>query len=455
MLRPMSRIHRSLPPAGTRIGVAFSGGLDTRCAVAWFVRNGLEVFAYTADLAQPDEASPADIPPVAREHGAKQARLVDCKDALVREGLIAIQCGAFHLTTAGRKYYNTTPLGRAVTTTAIIRAMREDGVNVFSDGSTHKGNDIQRFYRYGILTNPDLTIYKPWLDKRFVEAFGGRKEMSEYLESVGLPYRMGTEKAYSTDANLLGATHEAKDLEFLDKGMRIVNPIMGVASWKPEVTIAPAEVSISFERGVPVRLNGQRFASLYELFVEANRIGGRHGLGMSDQIENRVIDAKSRGIYEAPAMALLHIGYERLLSAIHNENTMELYYSLGRRLGRLLYEGKWFDPEGMLLKDGLTSWVAPSVTGTVTLELRRGEDYSILDTRAEHMAYDPHKLSMEKVASIFSPEDRMGALELQNLSVLDNRAFLIHHLESLRQLNPEREPLGELLALDDPDKTAS
>jgi argininosuccinate synthase len=451
----MSRIHRSLPPPGTRIGVAFSGGLDTRCAVAWFARNGLEVFSYTADLAQPDEASPADIPPVAREHGAKQARLVDCKDALVREGLIAIQCGAFHLTTAGRKYYNTTPLGRAVTTTAIIRAMREDGVNVFSDGSTHKGNDIQRFYRYGILTNPDLTIYKPWLDKRFVEAFGGRKEMSEYLETVGLPYRMGTEKAYSTDANLLGATHEAKDLEFLDKGVRIVNPIMGVASWKPDVAVAPAEVSISFEHGVPVRLNGQRFASLYELFVEANRIGGRHGLGMSDQIENRVIDAKSRGIYEAPAMALLHIGYERLLSAIHNENTMELYFSQGRRLGRLLYEGKWFDPEGMLLKDGLTSWVAPSITGTVTLELRRGEDYSILDTRAEHMAYDPHKLSMEKVASAFSPEDRMGALELQNLSVLDNRAFLIHHLDSLRQLAPERAPLGELLALDDPDKTAS
>jgi argininosuccinate synthase len=451
----MSRIHRSLPPPGTRIGVAFSGGLDTRCAVAWFARNGLEVFSYTADLAQPDEASPADIPPVAREHGAKQARLVDCKDALVREGLIVIQCGAFHLTTAGRKYYNTTPLGRAVTTTAIIRAMREDGVNVFSDGSTHKGNDIQRFYRYGILTNPDLTIYKPWLDKRFVEAFGGRKEMSEYLETVGLPYRMGTEKAYSTDANLLGATHEAKDLEFLDKGVRIVNPIMGVASWKPDVAVAPAEVSISFEHGVPVRLNGQRFASLYELFVEANRIGGRHGLGMSDQIENRVIDAKSRGIYEAPAMALLHIGYERLLSAIHNENTMELYFSQGRRLGRLLYEGKWFDPEGMLLKDGLTSWVAPSITGTVTLELRRGEDYSILDTRAEHMAYDPHKLSMEKVASAFSPEDRMGALELQNLSVLDNRAFLIHHLDSLRQLAPERAPLGELLALDDPDKTAS
>jgi argininosuccinate synthase len=453
---PMSRIHRSLPSAGTRIGVAFSGGLDTRCAVAWFARSGLEVHCYTADLAQPDEASPADIPPVAIEHGAKNARLIDCREALVREGLIAIQCGAFHLTTGGRKYYNTTPLGRAVTTTAIIRAMREDGVNVFSDGSTHKGNDIQRFYRYGILTNPELTIYKPWLDRKFVEAFGGRKEMSEYLVSLNLPYRMGTEKAYSTDANLLGATHEAKDLEFLDKGMRIVNPIMGQAFWKPEVAIAPAEVTVSFERGVPVRINGERFASLYELFVKANAIAGAHGLGMSDQIENRVIDAKSRGIYEAPAMALLHLSYERLLSAIHNENTMDLYFNLGRRLGRILYEGKWYDPEAMLIKDGLTRWVAPSITGSVTLELRRGDDYTLLDTRAESMAYDPHKLSMEKVESVFSPEDRMGALELQNLSVLDNRAFLIHHLDALRQLNPAAEPpLGAMLALEDPDKTKS
>jgi argininosuccinate synthase len=445
----MSRIHRSLPPAGTRIGVAFSGGLDTRCAVAWFARSGLEVHCYTADLAQPDEASAADIPPVALEHGAKGARLVDCRDALVREGLIAIQCGAFHLTTGGRKYYNTTPLGRAVTTTAIIRAMREDGVDVFSDGSTHKGNDIQRFYRYGILTNPNLTIYKPWLDRKFVEAFGGRKEMSEYLASVKLPYRMGTEKAYSTDANLLGATHEAKDLEFLDKGMRIVNPIMGVAFWKPEVTVKPEEVTVEFDKGVPVRLNGKKYDSLFELFVEANKIGGRHGLGMSDQIENRVIDAKSRGIYEAPAMALLHITYERLLSSVHNENTMELYFSLGRRLGRILYEGKWYDPEAMMLKDGITRWVAPSISGAVTLELRRGDDYTLVDTRAAHMAYDPHKLSMEKVASAFSPEDRMGALELQNLSVLDNRDFLINHLSALRLLAPNQQgELGELLALD-------
>ncbi len=463
-LPAMSRIHRTLPPAGTRIGVAFSGGLDTRCAVAWFERNGLEVFAYTADLAQPDEASPSDIPPVALEHGAKKARLVDCRDALVREGLIAVQCGAFHLHTGGKKYFNTTPLGRAVTTTAIVRAMREDGVNVFSDGSTHKGNDIQRFYRYGILTNPELTIYKPWLDQKFVEAFGGRKEMSEYLVGLGLPYRMGTEKAYSTDANLLGATHEAKDLEFLDKGMRIVSPIMGVAFWRPEMEVLAEEVTVSFEQGVPTRINSTRFGSLFELFVEANKVGGRHGLGMSDQIENRVIEAKSRGIYEAPAMSLLHVAYERLLSSIHNENTMDLYFTLGRRLGRLLYEGRWFDPEAMLLKDALTRWVAPAVTGSVTLELRRGDDYTVVDTRAEHMSYDPHKLSMEKVASAFSPEDRMGALELQNLSVLDNRALLIHHLTSLRRLGApdstagvESAPdhLAELLALEDPDRTES
>jgi argininosuccinate synthase len=454
----MSRIHRTLPPAGTRIGVAFSGGLDTRCAVAWFARNGLEVHAYTADLAQPDEESPADIPPVALKHGARSARLIDCRDDLVREGLIAIQCGAFHLTTGGRKYYNTTPLGRAVTTTAIVRAMRDDGVNVFSDGSTHKGNDIQRFYRYGILTNPDLTIYKPWLDARFVEAFGGRKEMSEYLVSLGLPYRMGTEKAYSTDANLLGATHEAKDLEFLDKGMRIVNPIMGVAHWLPDVKVAAEEITVTFERGLPTALNGRRFDSAYELFAEANRIGGRHGLGMSDQIENRVIDAKSRGIYEAPAMALLHVAYERLLTAIFNENTMDLYFSLGRRLGRILYEGKWFDPEAMMLKDGLVRWVAPSVTGSVTIELRRGDDYTLLDTRADHMAYDPHKLSMEKVASAFSPEDRLGALELQNLSVLDNRAFLVNHLSTVGNLAAGTErPLAALLSIDedDADKTPS
>ena len=431
----MSRIYRSLPPAGTRIGLAFSGGLDTRAAVAWMSRKGLEVYAYTADLAQPDEKNPADIPPIAMTHGAKQARLVDCREAMVREGLVAIQCGAFHLSVGGKKYFNTTPLGRAVTTTAIVRAMREDSVNVFGDGSTHKGNDIQRFYRYGILVNPELRIYKPWLDPEFVNAFGGRKEMSEYLVSIGMPYKMGTEKAYSTDANVLGATHEAKDLEHLDKGMNIVEPIMGVAHWRPEVEIRPERVTVEFAQGLPVSLNGKRFPSLFELFLECNRIGGRHGLGMSDQLENRVIEAKSRGIYEAPGMALLHIVYERLLSAIHNESTTDLYFTLGRRLGRFLYEGKWFDPEALLLKDSLSRWVAPSVTGSVTLELRRGDDYTLLDTQAEHMAYDPDKLSMEKVASAFTPEDRIGALEMQNLAVTDNRGLLLHHLSSVGRLS--------------------
>lgn len=431
----MARIHRQLPPKGTKLGLAFSGGLDTRCAVAWLARQGLEVHCYTADLAQPDEKDPNEIPPVALQHGAKKAKIIDCREAMVREGLLAIQCGAFHLGVGGRKYFNTTPLGRAVTTTAIVRAMREDGVHVFGDGSTHKGNDIQRFYRYGILVDPELTIYKPWLDPAFVQAFGGRKEMSEYLVEVGLPYRMGTEKAYSTDANVLGATHEAKDLEHLDTGMKIVDPIMGVAFWKPEVAIAPEEVEVELVSGMPVALNGKHFESPFALFREANVIGGRHGLGMSDQLENRVIDAKSRGIYEAPGMALLHLVYERLLSAIHNENTTELYANLGRRLGRLLYEGRWYDPEAMLLKDALTRWVAPAISGTVKLELRRGDDYTILSTKAPYMAYAPEKLSMEKVAGAFTPEDRIGALELQSLNVTDNRALLLHHLEAVKQLS--------------------
>ncbi|HEX3771113.1 MAG TPA: argininosuccinate synthase [Polyangiaceae bacterium] len=438
----MSRIHRTLPPKGTRIGIAFSGGLDTRCAVAWMSRQGLDVYAYTADLAQPDEKNPADIPPVATKYGAKAARLVDCRDAMVREGMIAIQCGAFHLSTGGKKYFNTTPLGRAVTTTAIIRAMREDGVDIFSDGSTHKGNDIQRFFRYGVLVNPSLEIYKPWLDRAFVDAFGGRKEMSEYLTSIGLPYTMSTEKAYSTDANVLGATHEAKDLEHLDRGIRIVDPIMGVAHWKTDV--APEEITLELSRGLPVALNGQRYASLFELFKAMNVAGGRHGLGMSDQIENRVIDAKSRGVYEAPGMALANIAYERLLSAVHNENTTDLYFTLGRRLGRLLYEGRWYDPEALMLKEALTRWVAPAVTGTVTLELRKGDDYTILDTKAARSAYEPDKLSMERTASAFTPEDRVGALEMQSLGVLDNRALLLHVAKQLGAGNA----IGELLLSD-------
>ena len=455
-LSSMSRIYQSLPPEGSKIGIAYSGGLDTRAAVAWLSRQGMEVHAYTGDLAQPDEDNVDDIPPSAIAHGAKAARLIDCRDALVREGIIAIQCGAFHLHSGGRKYYNTTPLGRAVTTTALIRAMKEDDVHIFGDGSTHKGNDIQRFYRYGILVNPELRIYKPWLDQTFVEQFGGRTEMSEYLNGLGMPYRTSVEKAYSTDSNLLGATHEAKDLEFLDKGVNIVDPIMGVAFWKSDVEIKTETVSITFEQGIPVALGNQAgdktYDSVLELFLEANKTGGRHGLGMSDQIENRVIEAKSRGIYEAPGMALLHITYERLLSAVHNENTIDLYANLGRRLGRILYEGRWYDPEAILIKDSMTRWIASAISGTVTLELRRGDDYSILNTEPEYSAYDPHKLSMEKTESSFSPQDRIGALEIQDLGVQDNRDLLVHYMgkiglpdtgESIRELGEIKKLLGD------------
>lgn len=435
----MSRIYRSLPEKGSRIGIAYSGGLDTRTAVAWLAEQGMDVHAYTADLAQPDEENAADIPPSATEHGAKSARLLDCREALAREGLLAIQCGAFHLSTGGRKYYNTTPLGRAVTTTAIIRAMRADDVHIFGDGSTHKGNDIQRFYRYGILVNPDLRIYKPWLDQAFVTAFGGRSEMSAYLTKIGKPYRMSAEKAYSTDSNMLGATHEAKDLEHLDRGFNIVDPIMGVAFWKKDVPIVPEDVSIEFENGVPISINGKAFGTLVDLFLEANRVGGRHGIGMSDQIENRVIEAKSRGIYEAPGMALIHIAYERLLSAVHNENTLDQYFTMGRRLGRLLYEGRWYDPEALIAKDGLSRWVAGAISGRVELELRRGDDYTILRTEAEYSAYNPDKLSMEKTATSFTPEDRIGALEIQNLGVSDNRGLLLHYLDRLARLERSRE----------------
>src|SRR6187549_1943745 len=357
----MSRIYRTLPPEGTRLGIAFSGGLDTRCAVAWLAKNGMKVYAYTADLAQPDEKDPASIPAVALEHGAVVARLVDCRESLAREGLIAIQCGAFHLSTGGKKYFNTTPLGRAITATAIIRAMREDKVDVFGDGSTHKGNDIQRFYRYGLFVHPELRIYKPWLDVTFVNELGGRAEMCAYLEKAGLPYSMKAEKAYSTDSNMLGATHEAKDLERLDRGVDIVEPIMGVAAWRDDVKIEKERVKVAFERGLPVALNGKKLGSLTEAVLEANRIGGRHGLGTSDQIENRVIEAKSRGIYEAPGMALFHLAYERLLSAVHNENTIDQYATLGRRLGRLLYEGRWYDPEAYVIKQALVRGIAMSI----------------------------------------------------------------------------------------------
>jgi argininosuccinate synthase len=422
----MARIFRKLPSAGEAVAIAFSGGLDTRCAVAWLNNRGLKIHAYTADLAQPDEKDVNTIPKVALEHGAVKARILDCKEAMAKEGVVALMCGAFHLSTAGRKYYNTTPLGRAVTATAIVRAMREDNVSIFGDGSTHKGNDIQRFYRYGILVHPTLKVYKPWLDSEFVGELGGRSEMSAYLEKAKLPYSMKAEKAYSTDSNMLGATHEAKDLERLDVGLPIVDPIMGVASWKPDVKIDAERVRVHFDRGVPVQIGSKKFGSLAEMMLEANAVGGRHGLGVSDQIENRVIEAKSRGIYEAPGMALLHICYERILSAIHNENTIDQYANLGRRLGRLLYEGRWYDPEAYVLKTALVKGVAAHVTGSVELELRRGDDYSIVDTKAEAATYDMHKLSMERSETMFTPEDRIGALEMQTLSVLDGRSLMLH-----------------------------
>jgi len=411
-------------PIGERVGIAFSGGLDTSAAVHWMRARGALPCAYTAHLGQPDETDYESIPRKALELGAVHARLVDCRHQLVKEGIAAIQCGAFHITTAGSTYFNTTPLGRAVTGTALVLAMREDDVHIWGDGSTHKGNDIERFYRYGLLANPQLRIYKPWLDRRFIDELGGRAEMSAYLQAAGLDYRLSAEKAYSTDSNLLGATHEAKDLEFLDRGIDIVQPIMGVAFWRDEVAIQRERCTIGFEQGKPVTLNGQRFGDLLSLFEEANRIGGRHGLGMSDQIENRIIEAKSRGIYEAPGMALLFVAYERLVTAIHNEDTIEQYRQNGRRIGRLLYQGRWFDPQCLMLRESAQRWVAGAITGEVTLELRRGNDYSIVDTRGPHLTYHPERLTMEKGEAMFSPEDRIGQLTLRNMDIADTREKL-------------------------------
>ena len=409
-------------PRGEKIGIAFSGGLDTSAAVHWMRANGAVPYAYTANLGQPDESDYHEIPRKALAYGAEKARLVECRPQLVAEGVAAIQCGAFHISTAGATYFNTTPLGRAVTGTLLVVAMREDGVDIWSDGSTYKGNDIERFYRYGLLANPALRIYKPWLDQSFIDELGGRKEMSAYLARAGFDYRMSAEKAYSTDSNILGATHEAKDLEFLDKGVAIVTPIMGVAFWRDDVRVKPERVTVRFEEGVPVALNGQRFTDLVALFGEANAIGGRHGLGMSDQIENRIIEAKSRGIYEAPGMALLHIAYERLVSGIHNEDTIEQYRSNGRRLGRLLYQGRWFDPQTLMLRETAQRWVASAVTGDVVLELRRGNDYSILDTKSPNLTYHPERLTMEKGEEVFfTPADRIGQLTMRNLDIADSR----------------------------------
>ncbi|MBQ1765602.1 MAG: argininosuccinate synthase [Aquincola sp.] len=411
-------------PAGERVGIAFSGGLDTSAAVHWMRAKGAIPCAYTANLGQPDESDYEEIPRKAKAYGADIARLIDCRPQLVAEGIAAIQCGAFHISTGGATYFNTTPLGRAVTGTALVVAMREDGVNIWGDGSTYKGNDIERFYRYGLLANPALRIYKPWLDQTFIDELGGRKEMSEYLIANGFDYKMSVEKAYSTDSNMLGATHEAKDLEFLNAGMNIVKPIMGVAFWREDVAVKAETVSVRFEEGVPVALNGMTFPNAVALFEEANRIGGRHGLGMCDQIENRIIEAKSRGIYEAPGMALLHIAYERLVTGIHNEDTIEQYRVNGRKLGRLLYQGRWFDPQCMMLRESAQRWVARAITGEVTLELRRGNDYSIMDTVSENLTYQPERLSMEKVEGAFTPADRIGQLTMRNLDIQDTRQKL-------------------------------
>ena len=420
----MSKVLASLP-IGEKVGIAFSGGLDTSVAVAWMRSKGAIPCTYTADLGQYDEPDIDSVPSRAGEYGAEISRLVDCKEALVNEGLAAIACGAFHIRSGGKQYFNTTPLGRAVTGTLLVRAMLKDNVDIWGDGSTYKGNDIERFYRYGLLANPNLRVYKPWLDADFVSELGGRKEMSEWLVANNLPYRDSTEKAYSTDANILGATHEAKTLENLDASLEIVEPIMGVRFWDESVKIASEDVTITYNQGIPVAINGKEFTDVVELMKEANSIGGRHGLGMTDQIENRIIEAKSRGIYEAPGMALFFIAYERLLSAIHNEDTIANYHAEGRRLGRLLYEGRWFDPQALMLRESLQRWVASAVTGEVTIRLRRGDDYSIINTCGPALSYHPEKLSMERTENAaFGPTDRIGQLTMRNLDIADTRAKL-------------------------------
>ncbi len=420
----MSQTILQSVPVGKKVGIAFSGGLDTSAALRWMKNKGAFPYAYTANLGQPDEDDYEAIPRRAMQYGAENARLIDCRPQLVAEGIAAIQSGAFHISTAGVTYFNTTPLGRAVTGTMLVAAMREDGVDIWGDGSTYKGNDIERFYRYGLLVNPNLKIYKPWLDTQFISELGGRAEMSAFLNKEGFEYRMKAEKAYSTDSNMLGATHEAKDLEELGTSMKIVDPIMGVRFWDPAVEIAPEEVTVRYEEGQPVALNGKEFANPVELMYEANRIGGRHGLGMSDQIENRIIEAKSRGIYEAPGMALLYIAYERLITGIHNEDTIEQYHINGRKLGRLLYQGRWFDSQAIMLRESAMRWVARPITGEVTLELRRGNDYTILNTTSPNLTYEPSRLTMEKGDSMFTAVDRIGQLTMRNLDITDTRAKL-------------------------------
>ncbi len=418
-------------PVGKKVGIAFSGGLDTSAALLWMKQKGAEPYAYTANLGQPDEDDYNAIPAKAEQYGAVKARLVDCRLQLAQEGIAAIQCGAFHVTTGGMPYFNTTPLGRAVTGTMLVSAMREDDVNIWGDGSTYKGNDIERFYRYGLLANPELKIYKPWLDQTFIDELGGRAEMSQFLIDNGFDYKMSKEKAYSTDSNMLGATHEAKDLEYLDASHKIVEPIMGVRYWDETVEVKAETVSVTFEEGVPVAINGEKFDSPVDLILKANEIGGRHGLGMTDQIENRIIEAKSRGIYEAPGMALLHITYERLVTGIHNEDTIEQYRINGLRLGRLLYQGRWFDSQALMLRETAQRWVAKVITGTVTVELRRGNDYSILNTESPNLTYEADRLSMEKVEdAAFTPLDRIGQLTMRNLDIADTRQKLGLYVQS-------------------------
>ena len=427
----MSQILETLP-AGEKVGIAFSGGLDTSAALHWMKQRGALPYAYTANLGQPDESDYDDIPRKAMEYGAEKARLIDCRGPLVREGIAALQSGAFHISTAGVTYFNTTPIGRAVTGTMLVTAMKEDDVNIWGDGSTFKGNDIERFYRYGLLVNPNLKIYKPWLDAAFIDELGGRAEMSAFMTKAGFAYKMSAEKAYSTDSNMLGATHEAKDLEQLSSSVWIVVPIMGVAFWRDDsdVEIKREEVIVRFAEGFPVALNGTEYSDPVALLLEANRIGGRHGLGMSDQIENRIIEAKSRGIYEAPGLALLFIAYERLITGIHNEDTIEQYRENGRKLGRLLYQGRWFDPQAIMLREAAQRWVAKPVTGEVTLELRRGNDYSILNTESPNLTFAPERLSMEKTESTFSPRDRIGQLTMRNLDITDTRAKLMTYAQT-------------------------
>ena len=416
----MSTILQHLPK-NQRVGIAFSGGLDTSAALHWMRNKGAIPYAYTANLGQPDESDYNEIPRKAMEYGAEKARLIDSRKQLAAEGIAALQCGAFHISTAGVTYFNTTPIGRAVTGTMLVSAMKDDDVHIWGDGSTFKGNDIERFYRYGLLTNPSLKIYKPWLDQAFIDELGGRAEMSAFMTKAGFGYKMSAEKAYSTDSNMLGATHEAKDLEHLSAGIKIVNPIMGVAFWRDDVAVRAEEVRVRFEEGMPVALNGVSFDDPVELILEANRIGGRHGLGMSDQIENRIIEAKSRGVYEAPGLALLFLAYERLVTGIHNEDTIEQYRESGRKLGRLLYQGRWFDPQAIMLREAAQRWVARAVTGEVTVELRRGNDYSILNTESPNLTYHPERLTMEKGESVFTPLDRIGQLTMRNLDIVDTR----------------------------------